>query len=105
MGNIELSSEQQAFLKELTGLWPLAKGSLAEVHKPCIRPNCPACRSGRKHRALIFSFSQGRRRRCLYVPVELEALLRQAIANGRRLERRLSELGMELIERHRRQRR
>ena len=97
--------EQQAFLDELAGLWPLAKGSLAEVRKPCIRPTCPACRSGKKHKALIFSLVVRGKRRCLYVSQELEEVVRQALANGRRLEQRLSELGAELVQRYRERRR
>jgi len=104
MSKIKYSPEQRAFLDELAGLWPLARGSLARVRKPCIRANCPACRQGRKHTALIFSFTAGGKRRCMYVPAELESPLRQALANGRLLERRLAELGEELIRRHRRQR-
>ena len=104
MSKIKTTPEQQAFLDELAGLWPLAKGSLAEVRKPCIRPNCPACRSGKKHPALMFSFTKAGKRRCRYVPAELAPLLRCALANGRRLEQRLSELGEELLERYRRQR-
>jgi hypothetical protein len=104
MNKKKLSAEQRAFLEELAGLWPLAKGSLAEVRKPCIRPNCPACRYGRKHKALIFSFRAAGRQRCLYVPAELGGQLRQALVNGRQLERRLVELGEELIRRFRRER-
>ena len=104
MSKIKVPPEQQAFLDELAGVWPLAKGSLAEVRKPCIRPNCPACKSGQKHPALMFSFTQAGKRRCRYVPLEFASVLRQALANGRRLEKRLSELGAELLERYRRQR-
>ena len=104
MSKSKFPPEQQAFLDELAGMWPLAKGSLAEVRKPCIRPNCPACRSGRKHKAVIFSFTQAGKRRCRYVPAELEPVLRQALANGRRLEQRLVALGAELLDRHRQRR-
>ena len=104
MSKNKLPVEQRAFRDELAGLWPLAKGSLAEVRKPCIRANCPACRDGRKHKALIFNFRIGRKQRCLYVPADLEAVVRQALANGRQLERRLVELGEDLIRRHRAQR-
>lgn len=104
MSKTRLPTEQEAFLDELAALWPLAKGSLAEVRKPCVRPNCPACRSGRKHKAWIFSFTQAGQRRCRYVPADLAAVLREALGNGRRLERRLSELGAELLEREKRQR-
>ena len=105
MGKSHPTPDQQAFLDELAGQWPLAKGSLAEVRKPCIRPNCPACRSGRKHPAWLFTFTQGGKRRCRYVPAELVATFQQALANGRRLEKRLVELGVELLVRYRQARR
>lgn len=97
-------SDQQAFLDALAGLWPLAKGSLTEVRKPCIRPACPACKAGRKHQAILFTFTEGGRRRCRYVPADLAPVLREALANGRRLEARLAELGPALIEAYRRRR-
>jgi len=102
MSKTTLTPEHRAFLDELARLWPLAKGSLAEVRKPCIRPACPACRSGRKHPAWLFRFSQDGRPRCRYVPLDLVATLRQALDNGRHLERRLVELGVELLQRYRR---
>ena len=104
MSKAQATTEQQSFLNELAAMWPLAKGSLTLVRKPCIRPNCPACRSGRKHPALLFSFTKRRKRFCRYVPTELEPLLRRALANGRRLEERLVELGEELLQRYRQQR-
>lgn len=85
-------------------LWPLAKGSLAEVRKPCIRPTCRACKEGRKHKAFIFSFTKDGKRRCMYVPKELVPSLRRAIANGRKLERRLFGLGEDMIRDYRRKR-
>ena len=104
MSKIKRSPQQRAFLEELAALWPLAKGSLAEVRKPCIRPNCPACKSGKKHPAWLFTFSQGGKRHCRYVPVELVGVLRQALDNGRQLEKRLVELGVELLARYRQNR-
>jgi hypothetical protein len=101
MSKIKVSREQQAFLEELAGMWPLAKGSLAEVRKPCIRPNCPACKSGKKHAAWLLSFTQGGQRRCRYVPRELVPSLRQALDHGRQLEARLVELGVEYLTRYR----
>ena len=104
MPKTKRSPDHQAFLDELATLWPLAKGSVTEVRKPCIRPNCPACKAGRKHKALFFSFPQGGKRRCRYVPAELAPVLRQALANGRHLERRLAELGAALLEAYRKNR-
>jgi hypothetical protein len=95
---------RESFLRQLQRLWPAIKGSLAEVRKPCIRPNCPACARGDKHAAFILSFTDQGRRRCMYVPAELVPRLRQALRNGKALEALLYELGPELLRRYRRQR-
>ena len=70
-------------------LWPAAKGSLALVHKPCTRPHCQACARGDKHPAYIFSFTDGKKRRCMYVPKALVPTVRAWLRNGRKLERLL----------------
>ena len=92
------------FLREIKAHWPLAKGSLAFVRRPCIRTNCSACQRGEKHGAWIFTFRQGGKQRCRYVFKELVPILRQAIANGRWLEARMTEAGAELIEQYRQER-
>ena len=94
----------QNFLRQLEKLWPPIKGSLAEVRKPCIRPNCPACARGDKHPAFILSFTDKGRRRCMYVPAELVPQLQQALRNGRALEELLYQLGPQLLRHHRQQR-
>ena len=93
------------FLEKVSGLWPLAKGSLAEVRKPCIRANCVACKKGRKHPSFVFMFREAGRTRCLYVPRELVPAIRQAISNARQLETCLTQMGRELIVAYRQQRR
>ena len=85
------------WLREVTRLWPVAKGSLSEVRKPCTRPNCPACRDGRRHKVFLFCYREDGRNRCAYVPADAVALVRQAIANGRQLERQLVTEGRALI--------
>jgi len=92
------------FHEQLLPLWPVLKGSLCQVRKPCIRPNCPACARGDKHPAFIFSFTQNGRRRCMYVPAELVPLLQEGVANGRKLEALLSEIGPRLLRRFRAER-
>jgi hypothetical protein len=98
------SSLRQDFLHDLQKLWPAIKGSLAEVRKPCIRPNCPACARGDKHPAFILSFTDKGRRRCMYVPAELVPQLQQALRNGKALEALLYQLGPELLRQYRKQR-
>lgn len=97
-GNIQKS----VFLAEVSELWPMAKGSLAEVRKPCIRPTCPTCKRGDKHPAYIYTYMEGGRRRCMHVPRELAPRLRQAILNGRRMEERLAQNGCEMVHEYRR---
>jgi hypothetical protein len=88
---------QGKFLKELARLWPVAKGSLAEVRKPCVRRNCSACVRGEKHPSFIFLVVHSGRRLCLHVPRERVPELRKAIQNGRRLQRYISQMGVELV--------
>jgi hypothetical protein len=81
----------------LGGLWPAIKGSLALVHKPCIRKNCPLCLSGKKHPAHILSYNHNGKRRCMYVPKDVVPLIEQALENGRAIEQWLCEQGPILI--------
>lgn len=96
-----MSTLQRQFLKQLATLWPLAKGSLAEVRQPCIRTRCARCRRGQKHPRYILSCTSRGRRRCLHVPRSLVPLLRQAIRNQRQLQKLLEELGPALLQTHR----
>ncbi len=87
--------------KETAGLWPVVKGSLVKVKKPCIRPSCAACQAGRKHPAWLFSYSEGGQRRCMYVPLEMVKTMKQAVKNGRRLEQLLFRMGPSLLNEYR----
>ena len=98
------SALRQNFLRQLQNLWPAIKGSLAEIRKPCIRPNCAACARGDKHRAFILSFTDKGRRRCMYVPAALVPQLQRALRNGKALEEFLYQMGPELLRQYRRER-
>lgn len=95
---------EEFFFQQLSHLWPAIKGSLAQVRKTCLRPNCRACARGDKHPAFILSFTQGGKRRCMYVPKELVPLLERALQNGRQIETLLYELGPALLQQQRQQR-
>ncbi len=88
-----LSLLQQRFLHQIRTSWPALKGSLALVYKPCVRPNCRACARGQKHPNYLLAFTQKGRRRCLYVPKPMVAVIQQALENGRRIEQLLYEMG------------
>jgi hypothetical protein len=93
---------RKAFQARVAGLWPVLKGSLSQVRKPCIRPNCAACASGQKHLAHMLSFTEQGRRRCMYVPDALAPLIRTALRNGRTLEQLLCAMGPAILHEHRR---
>jgi len=95
------SSVQQRFRDKLLRWWPALKGSLAEVYKPCIRPNCAACARGEKHPNYLLSFTEKGRRRCLYVPKSMVPVLQRALENGRRIEQLLYEMGPALLREYR----
>lgn len=103
---VDLESDaRRQFAAAARELFPVAKGSLARVARPCGRPKeCAACLSGKRHPMWIFAFRQEGRARCLYVPEGLVPALRRALANGRKLEKRLVNEGAALIERYRRER-
>ena len=95
------SPVQQLLLKKFLTLWPALKGSLAQVRKPCIRPNCPACACGDKHSNYLLAFTEKGRRRCLYVPQAMVPVLKRALKNGRRVEQLLYEIGPALLREYR----
>ena len=59
------SPVSERFQEKLLTLWPALKGCLAQVRKPCIRPNCQACASGAKHPNYLLAFAS-----TVYVPVK-----------------------------------
>jgi hypothetical protein len=95
--NLNDSSAQKLFRDKLLALWPAIKGSLAQVRKPCIRPNCPVCARGHKHPNFLLSFTDQGRRRCLYVPKAMVPILERALENGRQIEKLLYQLGPALL--------
>jgi hypothetical protein len=95
------SPAKQKWRRQIAALWPVAKGSLAKVYKPCIRENCPACARGDKHPAWLLSLSSRGRRKTMYVPQAMVPSIRKAIQNGRRIERLLFQAGPELLKEYR----
>lgn len=94
----------EIFQPKFETLWPALKGTLAKVRKPCIRKNCAACARGDKHPAWMLSFTHRGRRHCLYVPLKMVPIIRQAHKNGRRLEDLLYRMGPALLKEFRRHR-
>ena len=73
---------------------PVAAGSLSLRKSPCIRKNCPKCASGEGHSSYALYGRRGGKRFSIYVPEELVTQVREAIANGRRVQELMSEAGV-----------
>ena len=94
---------KEKWAAQIQSLWPAIKGSLAQVRKPCIRSNCRACASGKKHPAWMLSVVAGGRRSTLYVPEVLVGQIKQAIKNGRKIEGLLQKAAIQMVKNHRSQ--
>ena len=88
---------QRWFAGGIRNLWPVAVGSLSLRKGPCIRPNCPACASGKGHSSYALYGRRGKRRISLYVPERLVPEVRAAIQNGRRLQELINEAGARYV--------
>jgi hypothetical protein len=86
-----LADLQRWWQQQIADLWPAAFGSLTFRRSPCVRPNCPACRSGKKHPSYALCGSQRGRPFCLYVPQEFVPHLQRCLNNGRALKELLRQ--------------
>lgn len=86
------------FRKAIRQLWPVATGSLSLRKGRCIRPNCPACASGKLHSNYALYGRRGERRFSIYVPDRIVPEVRKAIRNGRRLQELINEAGVRYVQ-------
>lgn len=94
----EISEPRRRFLDSVQRLWPVAAGSLSLRKSPCIRENCPACKSGRGHSSYaLYGRHQGRRF-SIYIPEELVPEVRSAIRNGRLLQDLINDAGVRYVQ-------
>ncbi|MBV8892328.1 MAG: hypothetical protein JO266_10230 [Acidobacteria bacterium] len=82
------------FQRAVHKLAPVAAGSLSLRKSPCIRKNCPLCASGEGHSSYVLYGRIKGKRFSIYVPDDLVPRIREAIANGRRVQELLSEAGI-----------
>jgi hypothetical protein len=81
----------QAAVRKLSAV---AAGSLSLRKSPCIRKNCPACASGVSHPSHALYGRHNGKRFSIYAPDELVPKVRDAIANGRRVQALVTEAGI-----------
>ncbi len=93
------------FREHAARLWPAALGSLSLRRSPCVRAQCQACATGEQHASYVLYGRSRGRRFAVYVPDDLAADLRQALANGRALQELLQEAGRRYTEARKQERR
>jgi hypothetical protein len=92
MNKNETPSDVERWLTGQTvGTWPALLGSLSLRRSPCIRENCPACRSGEQHLSWVLYGRLKGRRFSMYVPEELVPEVRRCLDNGRAVQELLYE--------------
>jgi hypothetical protein len=82
------------FHSEVQKLSPVADGSLCLRKSPCTRKNCAACAKGKYHSSYALYGRHAGKRFSIYVPEELVPEIREALANGRRVQELVSEAGV-----------
>lgn len=101
----ESASEVTRWLQdEVAGLWPALLGSLSFRRSPCVRANCPACRSGEQHSSYVLYGRVKGRRVALYIPEELVPEVRRGLDNGRALQELLQQAAPRYIKALKRER-
>jgi hypothetical protein len=85
-------------------MWPAILGSLSLRRSPCIRENCPACRSGEQHPSYVLYGRLKGRRVSVYVPEELVPEVQRCLDNGRAVQELLYEAAPRYIKALKRER-
>jgi hypothetical protein len=84
--------------------WPAILGSLSLRRSPCIRENCPACRSGEQHSSYVLYGRLKGRRISIYIPDQLMPEIQRALENGRAIQELLYEAAARYVKALKRQR-
>src|SRR5438132_2137194 len=105
MSKSESPSDVADWLERRTaGVWPAILGSLSLRRSPCVRENCPACRSGEQHPSFVLYGRLKGRRVAVYVPEELVPEVRRGLDNGHALQELLQQAAPRYIKALKRER-
>jgi uncharacterized protein DUF6788 len=104
MKNETASDVERWLAGQTASAWPALLGSLSLRRSPCIRENCPACRSGEQHPSYVLYGRLKGRRFSVYVPEELVPQVRRCLDNGRAVQELLYEAAPRYIKALKRER-
>ena len=76
---------------------PLLRGSLVTMRRTCGKPGC-RCAEGEKHISLYLAIRVGKRRKMIYIPVELEQRVREWVQSSQEIDRLLELVSQSCLE-------
>ena len=91
MSKSESPNDVRRWLEKEVPAFPAILGSLSLRRAPCIRANCPACRSGEQHLSWVLYGRVKGRRFSIYIPEDLVPEIQRCLDNGRALQEMLFE--------------
>lgn len=88
----------EKYLAEIKEIGLAGKGSIRQFKRNCGKASCKKCASGERHLSHQMTYYQEGKQHSRFVgPTQLEAM-RQAIANGRKVEELLVRFGLEYLD-------
>ena len=89
---VALAKRRFKIWRKVVTVGDFVRGSVVVLRRPCTRPNCRVCRSGKRHPATYLSMKEKGRTRLLYLTKERVAQARQWVLEWKHLERLLGEM-------------
>jgi len=91
-GMVALVKKRFKIWRDVVGVGDFVRGSVVVLRRPCTRPTCRVCESGRRHPATYLSMKEKGRTRLVYLPKERVSHARAMVREWKRLEKLLLEM-------------
>lgn len=88
---------REGWLKAVTELGPVVKGSIKEIKAVCGSKKCKKCLSGERHQAFQMTYYLDGKQHSKYIQKGQLELARVALENGRKLEELMTRFGLEYL--------
>lgn len=88
---------RENWLKAVTELGPVVKGSIKEIKAVCGNKKCKKCVSGERHQAFQMTYYLKGKQHSKYIQKGQLALARAALENGRKLEELMTRFGLDYL--------
>lgn len=90
-------SARSRLLKLLSSYSPMVRGSLVTMSRTCGDKRCK-CASGQKHVSLYLNARIGDKRRMVFIPHDMEDMVRTLVSNAKEIDALLEEMSQASLE-------